>query len=121
VDAPSTVDDYLAALPERSRAVLEQARALIKATAPDADEGISYGMPAFRLGGRVLVYYAAFTSHWSLFPGSKAVIDTFREGLGPRVTGPGTIRFAYDEPFPAGIVTAILQARLVELAAPKKR
>ncbi len=121
MDAPATVDDYLAALPERSRVVLEQVRVLIKAAAPDADEGISYGMPAFRLRGRVLVYYAAFTDHWSLFPGSKAVIDTFREELGARITGPGTIRFAYDEPFPAGIVTAIVAARATELAALKRR
>jgi len=70
MDAPATVEDYLAALPEGSRAALEELRRTIIAAAPHATEGIGYGMPAVRDRGRILVYYAAITGHYSLFPGS---------------------------------------------------
>ncbi len=114
---PATVDDYIAALPERSRAILGRVRSTIRAAAPGATESISYGMPAFKDRGRILVYYAAFANHWSLLPRSKAVIDAHREELGSRVTGPGTIRFAYDEPFPTALVASIVADRLAENSA----
>jgi uncharacterized protein YdhG (YjbR/CyaY superfamily) len=118
---PGSVDEYLADLPERSRARLEEVRSIVKATAPEAVEGISYGMPAFKDHGRVLVYYAAFTNHWSLFPGSKSVIEAHRAELGDRVSGPGTLRFPLDEPVPAVLVATIVTDRLRENAAKRSR
>jgi uncharacterized protein YdhG (YjbR/CyaY superfamily) len=118
--APATVDEYMAALPERARAPLEEVRSIVKTAAPGAVEGISYGMPAFKDHGRILCYYAAFTNHWSFFPGSKAIIDAHRAELGERITGPGTLRFSLDEAVPADLVTTIVRERLAENAARRR-
>ena len=87
--APASVDEYLAAVPAESRAALEQLRARIRAVAPHATETISYQMPAFRDGDRLLVSYAAFRDHCSLFPMSMAVSETFRDELGTSWNGKG--------------------------------
>ncbi len=71
----ATVDGYLAAQPPARRAVLEEFRKTISAAAPDAVESIAYGMPAYRVDGRFLVSFSAFTKHYSLFPASAVVID----------------------------------------------
>lgn len=118
--APMTIDEYLDAQPPHQRACLEEVRALVRAAAPEATEGISYGMPAFKDHGRILVYFAAFTNHWSLFPGSKAVIEAHAAELGDRVTGPGTLRFSLEEPVPADLVSSIVRERLRENAAKRK-
>jgi uncharacterized protein YdhG (YjbR/CyaY superfamily) len=114
---PTSVEDYLAALPEESRAALEKLRKTIKAAAPEATETISYQMPAFKDQGRFLVWYAAFKDHCSLFPASKAVRDAHGEELKPYLSGKGTLRFHVDEPIPAGLVKKIVQLRLKENAA----
>lgn len=118
---PTTIDEYLAPLPGPQRACLEEVRSIVRAAAPDAVEAISYGMPAFKDHGRILVYFAGFAKHWSLFPGSKLVIDAHRAELGDRVTGPGTLRFSLDEPVPAELITAIVHERLAENEAKRKR
>jgi uncharacterized protein YdhG (YjbR/CyaY superfamily) len=115
--APTDVEDYLAALPEGSRAALEKLRKTIKAAAPSATEAISYQMPAFKDRGQVLVYYAAFKDHYSLFPASKAVVEAFAEELKPYSSGKGTIRFDTDKPLPTALVEKIVKARLEEIAA----
>jgi uncharacterized protein YdhG (YjbR/CyaY superfamily) len=96
-------------------------RRTIRDAAPDATETISYGMPAFRDGRRILVYYAAFAGHYSLFPGSKASIEAMGAELAPYVAGKGTLRFRYDQPLPAELVTRVVTARLAENAARARR
>jgi uncharacterized protein YdhG (YjbR/CyaY superfamily) len=108
-----TVDAYLAALPEEARATLEAVRKTIKATVPDATEGISYQMPAFRYRGRVLVWFAAFKDHCSFFPGGAA-IETFKDDLKGYATSKGTIRFPIGVPLPEALVTKIVKARMAE-------
>lgn len=115
--APTGVEAYLAALPEGSRAALQELRDTIRAAAPEATEAISYGMPAFKDHGRVLVYYAAFKHHYSLFPASKGALEAFREELRPYEAGKGTIRFRLDQPVPTTLVAKIVKARLEENAA----
>ena len=115
--APTSVEDYLASLPAGSRAALEKLRKTIKAAAPEATEGISYQMPAFKDHGRVLVYYAAFKDHYSLFPASTAVMEALEDELKPYISGKGTIRFEADKPLPAALVRKIVRARLKENAA----
>jgi len=115
--APTSVEDYLAALPEEPRAALEKLRKTIKAAAPQATETISYQMPAFKLHGRFLVYYAAFKDHCSLFPASKAVMEALREELKPYFSGKGTLRFHADKPIPAALVKKIVKTRIEENAA----
>src|ERR671931_122780 len=101
---PTSVDEYLSALPEESRAALERLRRTIRAAAPEATETISYQMPAFRDHDRLLVSYSAFKEHCSLFPMSKQVIATYGEELKPFFTGKGTLRFRPDQPIPDAVV-----------------
>ena len=116
--APTSVDDYLAALPDARRAALEGLRRTIHAAAPDATETIAYQMPAFRShGGRFLVSFGAYKNHYSLFPASGAVIEALGEELTPYLAGKGTIRFPADGPIPAALVASIVKVRLAENAA----
>jgi uncharacterized protein YdhG (YjbR/CyaY superfamily) len=114
---PTSVEDYLAALPEEPRAALEKLRKTIRAAAPQATEKISYAMPAFEQNGRFLVSYAAFKDHCSLYPASTAVMETLGDELEPYFSGKGTLRFRADEPIPAALVRKIVRVRLEENAA----
>jgi uncharacterized protein YdhG (YjbR/CyaY superfamily) len=114
---PTSVDDYLAALPEEQRAALEELRKTIKAAAPAATESITYQMPTFKDQGRFLVSYAAFKNHCSLFPASKAVMEAHGEALKPYFSGKGTFRFRPDKPIPAALVKKIVKIRIEENAA----
>ena len=112
---PTSVEAYLADLPDDRRAVVEELRQTIRAAAPSATESIAYDMPAFRLDGRFLVSYAAFKHHYSLFPASGAVIDALGDDLTPYMAGKGTIRFPADRPIPVPLVTQVVKLRLIEL------
>ena len=114
---PTGVDEYFASLPAEQRAALQRLREAIHAAAPEATETISYAMPAFRAHGRILVYYAAFRDHYSLFPASGTVIDAHRDELGSQVASKGTIQFRYDRPLPLALVETIVAERLAENAA----
>jgi len=119
---PSSVEEYLAALPEERRAAMERLRQAIRAAAPEATELISYNMPAFKShGGQFLVSYAAFKQHYSLFPASEAVIEAAGEELTPYLSGKGTIRFPADDPIPVALVERIVKTRLKENAAHQRR
>lgn len=115
---PTTVDEYLAALPEERRAAVEQLRRTIVAAAPEATESIAYQMPALRShGGQFLVSYAAYKAHYSLFPASDAVVEGLGEELAPYLAGKGTIRFPASRPIPSALVEKIIRIRLGENAA----
>jgi uncharacterized protein YdhG (YjbR/CyaY superfamily) len=118
---PASVDEYLKAVPERSRAVLEELRETIRAAAPEATETIAYQMPTFREHGRFLVSFAAYKDHCSLFPASKAVMEAHGEALRPYFSGKGTLRFSADDPIPAALVEKIVRTRIEEIAAPGGR
>jgi uncharacterized protein YdhG (YjbR/CyaY superfamily) len=111
---PTSVEDYLAALPDERRAAVEQLRQTINAAAPEATETIAYQMPALRTHGQFLVSYAAYKNHYSLFPASEAVIEALGEELKPYLAGKGTIRFPADNPIPDAVVTKIVKVRLAE-------
>jgi uncharacterized protein YdhG (YjbR/CyaY superfamily) len=116
--APTTVEEYLAALPDERRAVVEQLRQTIRAAAPEATETIAYHMPAFRShGGQFLVSYAAYKNHYSLFPASGAVIETLGKELTPYLVGKGTIQFQADRPIPVATVKKVVEVRIAENAA----
>ena len=111
------VADYLNALPEAMRTTLEAVRATIRAVAPEATETIAYDMPAFRLKGRFLVSYAAFSRHWSLFPASGDVRDALGEEIAPYLSGKATLRFPSGRPVPPGLVERIVRIRVAEVGA----
>ncbi len=119
--APSTVEEYLAALPDEQRAVLEELRAAIATAAPEAAETISYQMPTFTQGGRLLVSYAAFKRHYSVFPASEAVRDALGSEVAPYVAGQGTLRFPAGRPIPFDLVTKVVAVRLKEIAGGGRR
>ena len=107
-----TVDDYLAKLPEDARATLEKIRKAIKTAAPKATEGISYQMPMYKHHG-MLVGFAAFKEHCSIFPGPKA-IAIFKDELKAYETSKGTVRFPIGKPLPATLVKKIVKACVAE-------
>ena len=117
---PTTVDEYMATLPEPRRTWLETLRRTIRAAAPDAAEQLSYKMPAFKTHGRFLVSYDAFKDHYSLFPASQGVVDGLGEEIKPYLAGKGTIRFPADAPVPEALVTRIIAIRLAENDAAAK-
>lgn len=106
------VDEYLAGVPKEARAALEKLRKTIKAAAPMASEGISYQMPMYKYHGMV-VGFAAFKDHCSLFPGS-AVMEAHKEELKRYNTSKGTIRFPASKPLPAALVKKLVKARIAE-------
>jgi uncharacterized protein YdhG (YjbR/CyaY superfamily) len=113
---PKTVDEYMARVPPKFRPALRRLRKTIRAAAPEADEVISYRLPAFRQNG-MLVYYAAFTDHCSFFVGSRKVRRQFASQLKPFAGGKGTFRFTPEHPLPAALVARIVKARVAENAA----
>jgi uncharacterized protein YdhG (YjbR/CyaY superfamily) len=117
MEKPKSVDAYFASLPEDQRAPLQKLRETIASAAPEAEEGITYSMPGFLLGGKGLVAYAAFRDHYSFFPMGTEAIEAHRDELGERVTGKGTISFDYGERFPAALVKKVVRTRLAEAAA----
>ena len=110
-----SVDDYLAAQPPATRAVLEELRRTIRAAAPEASESIAYDMPALRLGGRFVVSYAAFKQHYSLFPASAVVSAALGAELEPYLYGKATLRFPVARPVPLDLVKRVVEIRLAEV------
>jgi uncharacterized protein YdhG (YjbR/CyaY superfamily) len=110
---PASIDAYLAGLTSDKRASLEKLRRAIKAAAPGAEECISYQLPAFRLDGKILVWFGAAKEHCSFYPGA-APIAAHRAELAGYKTSKGTIRFPTDEPLPATLVKKLVRTRIAE-------
>jgi uncharacterized protein YdhG (YjbR/CyaY superfamily) len=112
--APRTVDEYVAGVPEPARNTLEKMRAAIRSVVPrQSTETISYRMPAFR-HNVVLVWYAGFANHVSLFP-TAAVIQAFKDELAELKTSKGTIHFPTDKPLPIALIKRIVTARVAQV------
>jgi uncharacterized protein YdhG (YjbR/CyaY superfamily) len=110
------VDDYLAGVSEPFRATLSHLRRVIREAAPDAVEGIGYGIPTYRLDGS-LVHFAAFKNHMSLFPGSTAHLEVLRDELAGCRVSKGTIQFTADNPLSDALVIRIVKLRIEENSA----
>jgi uncharacterized protein YdhG (YjbR/CyaY superfamily) len=108
------IDEYLAGLDEPKRETLAQLRATIAAIVPDAEQGMSYGMPAFKLRGKTIAGFAAFTNHLSYLPHSGSVIAQLdRETEGYEKTK-GTLHFLVGEPLPEKLVKQLLDTRIAQ-------
>jgi uncharacterized protein YdhG (YjbR/CyaY superfamily) len=117
-----SVDEYIAAQPDDVRAMLDEVRAAIRRTLPAAEEGISYAIPAYRIGGAPVVYFAAFRGHWSLFPANDRLVAALGDEVAARRGGKGTLRFPLSEPVPVALVervAAFLAAEAAERATGK--
>ena len=108
----TTADEYFSTLPAGTKKMLKEIRKTIKLAAPDAEEFISYNMPAFKLHG-VLVYYAGFKGHISLFPQASGVA-AFKKELTTYTTTKGSIHFPLDKPLPLKLIRRIVQFRVKE-------
>ena len=116
---PKNVDEYLAGVPEPARSTLEKVRAVIRSVVPpEATEVISYRIPMFKYKG-MLVGFAAFSSHCSLFPG--ALPEAFKDELKQYRTAKGTIQFPVDKPLPAALIKKLVKARIAENERKSKR
>ncbi len=112
---PKTVDDYIAAAPKDERATLKKLRSTIKAAAPKATEGVSYGMVGYKQNGERLVYFAYWKAHIALYGTSGLFIKAHAAELKPYVQSKGTLQFPADKPLPYGLVTKIVKTRLAEI------
>jgi uncharacterized protein YdhG (YjbR/CyaY superfamily) len=106
-----TIDEYLAYQPEKVMEVLENLRQIIRDTAPEAEEVISYGIPAYKYHG-MLVYFAAYKKHCSLFAGNGALTKQMQEELKAYKTSKGTIQFTVEKPLPDELVREIVKIRI---------
>jgi uncharacterized protein YdhG (YjbR/CyaY superfamily) len=106
--AAKTVDDYITSFPPVTQAVLGSLRDIVRTVLPDADETISYGIPAYRLGRTDIVYFAGWQRHTSLYP-VPAVDEAVERALTPYRAGKGTLRFRLGEPLPLDLVETIVR------------
>ena len=117
--APKDVDEYLAGIPESARSTLNKMRATIRsAVPPEATETISYRIPAFKHNG-VLVWFAAFSTHCSLFP-TASVIEAFKNELKDFSTSKGTIKFPSNKPLPITLIKKLVKARVAQHQSKKR-
>jgi len=118
--APKTVDEYLAGVAELARTTLSKIRAVIRSFVPaGATETISYRIPTFNYKG-MLVWFAAFSSHCSLFP-TASVVEAFRHELKGFLTSKGTIHLPLDKPLPSALIEKLVRARVAQVESKQRR
>lgn len=115
----SSFDEYLAAIPEPQRAELERIREVVRREVPEAEEATSYGLPAFKYGGRPLLGFRASKNHLSVFPFSPEAVDAARDELVGFELSKGTVRFTPDKPIPDTALKQLLDHRLREIKGAK--
>ena len=115
----TNIDEYVSSFPTDIQKILQNLRQVIHAAAPEAQEVISYSMPAFKLNG-ILVYFAAFKDHIGFFPTSSGVA-AFQKELSPFDTSKGTVRFPLDKSIPFDLITKIVKIRVQENLNKKKK
>jgi len=113
---PQTIDEYLALLSNEQRAALEKLRRAIKSAAPKAEECISYELPSFRLGGKLLVSFGAWAKHCAFYAGASPV-EAHKHELKAYKTSKGTIRFQADSPLSASLVRKLVKTQIAKKAA----
>jgi uncharacterized protein YdhG (YjbR/CyaY superfamily) len=111
---PKTIDQYVANLKPDQRKTLQKLRQTIQTAPPNAEECISYGIPAFRLKQRLLVFFGAWANHCAFYPGSAATLKNFRNALGNFQSSKGTIRFSPDKTLSVTLVKHLLKPRIAE-------
>ncbi len=116
----TSVDAYIAAQPETIRSLLERVRSTIRSSVPAAEETISYKMPAYKLDGEVVLYFAGWKQHYSLYPATGRVLAEFKQELQPFKIHKATIRFPISQDVPEELIARIAKFRAQEIAEPTK-
>jgi uncharacterized protein YdhG (YjbR/CyaY superfamily) len=99
-----SVDEYIAAKPERVQPILRDVRRAMRQALPGAEEVISYGIPTYRLHGMYVVYFAGWKNHYSVYPATRLLVQAFKDDLSPYTVEKGTVRFSLSEPVPAKLI-----------------
>ena len=115
-----SVDEYISLQPEPVAAKLAVVRSVLRKALPEAEEVISYNMPAYRLHGKVVLYFAGWKQHYSLYPAGPRLVDAFREELATSQADKGTIRFSLSAPVPRKLISDIAKFRLSEVGVQRK-
>jgi uncharacterized protein YdhG (YjbR/CyaY superfamily) len=111
------IDDYLAKVEEPKRSTLEHLRRTIESIIPEAEQGISYGMPAFRMHGKVIAGFAPFKNHLTYVPHSGSVLAELRDAITGYTKTKSALHFGIDKPLPKVLVKKLIAARLKEAQA----
>jgi uncharacterized protein YdhG (YjbR/CyaY superfamily) len=111
--APENIDEYMEGFPKEVREALQKVRMTIHEAAPEAEEGISYKMPAFSLKEDPLVWFAAFKKHIGFYPAPVGVTE-FKDDLSRYGSGKGTLQFPLDEPIPEDLISRVVKLRMQE-------
>ncbi len=112
----NSVDDYIASQPEAAQDMLGRVRSAIRKAVPDAEEVISYQIPAYRAHGRVVIYFAGWKRHYSLYPATDSLVAEFEDKLASYPISKGTIRFPLSEDVPVTLIEDIARFRAKEVA-----
>jgi uncharacterized protein YdhG (YjbR/CyaY superfamily) len=112
---PKSVDEYIAAFPKEVQGILQEIRETIKEAAPDVDETISYGMPAFNLNGKYLIYFAGWKKHVALYPVDGKIVTALSEELAGYKGTKGSVHFPLNKPMPLDLIRKIVALRLAEM------
>lgn len=111
-----SIDDYIALQPAASQVALERVRRAIAKAVPDAEECISYRIPAYKFNGRILLYFAGWKEHTSIYPASDAMVAAFEGALDKYRVSKGTLRFPLEKPVPVALIARIAKFRAQEIA-----
>ena len=114
------IDDYLAGLDEPKRTTLTELRGTIQGIIPKAEQGISYGLPGFRVGGKLIAGFAAFKNHLSYLPHSGSVLTELSDEVAGYKTSKGALQFRIDKPLPKALVKKLIAVRLREVQRPPR-
>lgn len=112
-----SVDDYIAAQPESIQDTLHRLHAILRKALPTAEEVISYQIPAYKIAGKAVIYFAGWKQHFSLYPVSDPLVEAFRKELAPYKLSKGTIRFPLSRPIPSKLIASIAKFRAKEVQA----
>ena len=115
-----TVDQYIALQPQAVQRALKRVRSTIRKALPQAEEVISYQIPAYKLHGRVVLYFAGWTQHYSLYPSNDRLVAAFKDALAGYEISKGTIRFPLSEPVPVKLIERIAKFRAKQVTEREK-
>jgi uncharacterized protein YdhG (YjbR/CyaY superfamily) len=115
-----SVDEYIASQPDTIQGILERVRSTIRKAVPGAAEVISYKIPAYKLHGNPVLYFAGWKQHYSLYPATERVVAAFKDELASYQVNKGTIRFPLSQPVPVKLIGQIAKFRVKEIAEREK-
>lgn len=109
----TSVDQYIASFPKETQVVLKKIRATIRQVIPKAEQAISYQIPAFKLNGKFVIYFAGFAQHVSMYP-IYADTKSLKKEIAPYVSGKATVKFSLEKPIPYGLIKKIVKYKVKE-------